>query len=154
MDNRQVELTVVSDGEAIIGTFFGDPPGSADHDHRRSGDRPEILRRAETELRAYAAGELTEFSVPLRPKGSEFQLEVWRALSAVPYGTTTTYGRIAGAVGRPTASRAIGGAVGANPIGIIIPCHRVIGVNGALTGFAGGLDNKITLLRREGITAL
>ena len=79
---------------------------------------------------------------------------MWAALTAIPYGTTTTYGKIAAEVGRPTGSRAVGAAVGANPIGIVIPCHRVVGADGSLTGYGGGLDNKVALLRLEGVSAL
>ena len=79
---------------------------------------------------------------------------MWKALLDIPYGSTTTYGALAAAIGRPGQARAIGGAVGSNPVGIIVPCHRVIGANGSLTGFGGGLDNKVALLAREGVTAL
>jgi methylated-DNA-[protein]-cysteine S-methyltransferase len=106
------------------------------------------------QLEAYAAGELTSFDLLLHPQGTAFQHDVWDALLEIPYGVTTTYGRIADQIGRPTGSRAVGAAVGANPIGIVIPCHRVIGANGSLTGYAGGLENKVALLQLEGITAV
>jgi methylated-DNA-[protein]-cysteine S-methyltransferase len=92
---------------------------------------------------------LTEFDLVLAPEGTPFQVSVWRALQDIPYGETTTYGAVAKLVGRPTAIRAVGAANGANPIPIIIPCHRVIGSNGKLTGFGGGLPTKEKLLKLE-----
>jgi methylated-DNA-[protein]-cysteine S-methyltransferase len=109
-----------------------------------------ILIEAERQLRDYFAGTLTAFTVPLDFHGTEFQKRVWAALLAIPYGETRSYAEIARAVGRPTAFRAVGAANGRNPISIIAPCHRVIGTNGALTGFAGGLKAKELLLGLEG----
>jgi methylated-DNA-[protein]-cysteine S-methyltransferase len=107
------------------------------------------LREAIRELRAYFAGELTEFEVPLAPHGTEFQLNVWHRLCKIPYGETISYGELAKRVGNPKASRAVGLANGSNPIPIIIPCHRVIGSNGKLTGYGGGLPIKEKLLALE-----
>lgn len=153
LGNRKVDVLLVSDGEALVAAYFGpihpDPsnlPANWIHDSRP-------LAEATAQLEAYAAGDLTNFDVALRPLGTQFQLDVWAALSRIPFGTTTTYGRLASEVGRPTGSRAVGAAVGRNPIGIIIPCHRVIGADGSLTGYAGGLDNKRALLQLEGIAA-
>jgi methylated-DNA-[protein]-cysteine S-methyltransferase len=101
------------------------------------------------QLEAYFAGELTEFDIPLAPAGTPFQLEVWEALRTIPYGETMSYGELARQVGRPGASRAVGLANGRNPIGIIIPCHRVIGADGSLTGYGGGLERKTWLLDHE-----
>ncbi len=101
------------------------------------------------ELRDYFAGRLTQFTIPLRPSGSEFQRMVWGALEQIPYGTTITYRELAERVGRPAAIRAVGGANGANPIAIIVPCHRVIGSDGSLTGYGGGLAMKRSLLEHE-----
>ena len=92
----------------------------------------------------------TTFDLPLDPAGTAFQLAVWEQLRTIPLGTTTTYGDIAARVGKPQASRAVGAAIGRNPIGIIVPCHRVVGSSGALTGYAGGMDRKIALLTLEG----
>ncbi len=103
------------------------------------------------QLSAYFAGELRRFTLSLSPEGTPFQQEVWRRLLQVPYGATVSYGRIAEGIGRPTASRAVGMANGRNPIPVIIPCHRVIGASGALTGYAGGLHLKEGLLRIEGV---
>lgn len=109
-----------------------------------------ILVETERQLRAYFAGTLTAFTVPLDFHGTAFQKQVWAALLAIPYGETRSYAEIARAIGRPTAFRAVGAANGRNPISIIAPCHRVIGTNGALTGFAGGLEAKELLLGIEG----
>jgi methylated-DNA-[protein]-cysteine S-methyltransferase len=101
------------------------------------------------QLTAYFAGRLERFQVPLAPHGTRFQLEVWSALRAIPYGETTTYGAIARRLGRSNAFRAVGAANGRNPIPILIPCHRVVGADGSLTGFGGGLDIKRALLALE-----
>lgn len=102
------------------------------------------------ELESYLAGELREFRSPLDPQGTEFQMKVWREVRAIPYGTTRSYQDIAERIGHPRAYRAVGTANGANPIPIIVPCHRVIGQNGSLTGYGGGLAMKERLLRLEG----
>lgn len=104
---------------------------------------------AVAQLDAYFAGNLTEFDIELDLAGTEFQRRVWEALIAIPYGQTRSYGEIAGQIGSPGASRAVGLANGHNPIGIIVPCHRVIGANGALTGYGGGLEKKRILLELE-----
>jgi methylated-DNA-[protein]-cysteine S-methyltransferase len=114
-----------------------------------------LLEPARRQLTEYFAGERTEFDLPLRPHGAPFQLRVWEALIRIPYGETASYGEIAAELGAPTASRAVGAANGRNPIAIVVPCHRVIGANGSLTGYAGGLDQKRALLDLEaGRTAL
>ncbi|TLS44983.1 methylated-DNA--[protein]-cysteine S-methyltransferase [Streptomyces montanus] len=106
------------------------------------------------ELRAYFAGELKEFTVPLRLDGTPFQRSVWEQLRKIPYGETRTYGALADALGSPKASRAVGLANGKNPVGIIVPCHRVVGADGSLTGYGGGLDRKQRLLDFEMGSAL
>ncbi|MEV6957952.1 methylated-DNA--[protein]-cysteine S-methyltransferase [Streptomyces sp. NPDC051207] len=112
---------------------------------------PGPFREAARQLAAYFAGELKEFTLPLRTDGTAFRERVWAALDSVPYGATTSYGEIAARVGAPRAAvRAVGGAIGANPLLIVRPCHRVIGADGSLTGYAGGLDRKIHLLTHEG----
>jgi methylated-DNA-[protein]-cysteine S-methyltransferase len=108
------------------------------------------LRRAVEQLNAYFAGQLREFDLPLDLQGTPFQLGVWRALRDIPYGETISYGELARRIGTPKGSRAVGLANGANPIAIVVPCHRVIGSNGKLTGYGGGLGNKETLLALEG----
>jgi len=107
------------------------------------------LDHAATELSAYFAGGLQAFTIPLDPRGTDFQRTVWRALATIPYGETRSYAAIAAQIGRPTATRAVGAANGRNPLSIVAPCHRVIGSNGALTGFAGGLSIKTFLLDHE-----
>jgi methylated-DNA-[protein]-cysteine S-methyltransferase len=101
------------------------------------------------QLDAYFAGDLTEFDVPLRLEGTDFQRRVWARLREIPYGTTMSYGELARRAGRPGASRAVGLANGRNPIAIVVPCHRVIGADGQLTGYGGGIDRKIWLLDLE-----
>src|ERR1700722_7949701 len=108
-----------------------------------------ILVETERQLKEYFSGKRNEFSIPLDMRGTAFQKDVWRALQAIPFGTTLSYGQIAKQLGRPTASRAVGAANGRNPISIVVPCHRVIGSAGKLTGFAGGLDAKAHLLNLE-----
>jgi O-6-methylguanine DNA methyltransferase len=102
------------------------------------------------QLQAYLTGERRELDVPCRPEGTPFQRAVWEALCRIPYGETSTYARLARELGRPGAARAVGAAVGRNPIWIAIPCHRCIGSDGSLTGYAGGLEMKRALLEREG----
>ena len=101
-------------------------------------------------MKAYFAGRLKKFTVPLDFKGTDFQKSVWAALLTIPFGETRSYGEIARQIGRPEASRAVGAANGRNPISIITPCHRVLGSNGRLTGFTGGLEAKDRLLKHEG----
>jgi methylated-DNA-[protein]-cysteine S-methyltransferase len=108
-----------------------------------------VLLQAERQLNDYFAGKLKKFSLRFDFAGTEFQKEVWRALAAIPFGETRSYGDIARQIGRPKAVRAVGAANGRNPISIIVPCHRVIGSNGKLTGFAGGLETKAFLLKTE-----
>jgi methylated-DNA-[protein]-cysteine S-methyltransferase len=144
------DMLLTSDGEALTGLYMldgrgPDPVIGADWQRDESA-----VAAAIAQLRAYFAGELREFDVPLAPSGTPFQLEVWRALTTIPYGRTTSYGRIAAALGRsPGASRAVGLANGRNPISVIVPCHRVIGSDGSLIGYGGGLPRKAQLLALE-----
>lgn len=117
-------------------------PADAHHD-------PEAFADVEAQLAAYFRGELTHFDVPLTLRGTPFQERVWAALLDIPYGTTTSYGELARRIGEPRASRAVGLANGRNPIGVIVPCHRVIGADGRLTGYGGGLPRKRHLLDLE-----
>jgi methylated-DNA-[protein]-cysteine S-methyltransferase len=140
-------LTLTTDGAALTGLYFGPKPlpGDPDPDHPVLGD-------ACAQLGAYFAGTLREFALPLAPLGTPFQLAVWEQLRLIPYGTTTTYGELARRLGNPTAFRAVGLANGRNPLSIVVPCHRVIGANGSLIGFGGGMDAKRTLLELESAT--
>jgi len=112
-------------------------------------DHNEYNNRLVEELDSYFAGKLRQFSVPLDLRGTEFQLRVWECLYSIPYGETLSYGQVAHAIARPTASRAVGRANGSNPVSIVVPCHRVIGANGKLVGYGGGLDRKQALLDLE-----
>ncbi len=110
---------------------------------------PGAFSAAVDQLEAYFAGELTDFDIELEMRGTEFQRRVWKALLTIPFGETRSYGEIAEQIGAPGAPRAVGLANGHNPIAIVVPCHRVIGANGSLAGFGGGLDRKRTLLELE-----
>lgn len=114
----------------------------------RSGEPP--FPAAEAQLNAYFAGELERFALPLAPGGTPFQRSVWDALAEIPYGSTTTYSELAARIGRPSACRAVGAANGRNPLPVIVPCHRVVGAAGGLTGYGGGLERKQLLLALEG----
>lgn len=118
-------------------------------DDWRPGDHS-LLRAAETQLREYFEGTRHTFDLPLAPGGTDFQQRVWHTLTTIPYGQTISYGELAARVGKPSASRAVGAANGRNPLPIVLPCHRVIGANGSLTGFGGGLPVKRFLLELEG----
>jgi len=123
--------------------------------HRRYGDvQPQATEPygLSSQLADYFAGTRTQFEIPLDVSGTLFQLEVWRALLQVPFGKTISYSQLATVIGKPKAARAVGNAVGANPLAVIVPCHRVIANNGKLGGYTGGLDIKRFLLRHEGVT--
>lgn len=139
-------ITIVENGTAITHIHFGEPDDLQSYGTDRS---TQLLEMAFTQLSEYFSGSRTVFDLPLCPAGTEFQQKVWRALLEVPYGETRTYGEIAARVGSPKASRAVGMANHHNPIAIVIPCHRIIGKNGRLTGYAGGLPIKQTLLHLE-----
>ena len=146
------ELLLMSDGRALTDLHMttGKYVPEARKDWVRDDALP-VFALARKELDAYFAGTLRTFTVPLAPKGTDFQKRVWTALTKIPFGETRTYGQQAAMIGQPAAVRAVGAANGKNPIGIIVPCHRVIGANGTLTGYAGGLHNKELLLKLEGI---
>jgi methylated-DNA-[protein]-cysteine S-methyltransferase len=137
-------LRLVADGEALIGVWL---PGQADV-AIADGEAP-VLTAAMAQLAEYFSGRRQAFELPLAPRGTAFQQTVWQALRAIPYGATSSYGQIAAAIGRPSASRAVGAANGQNPLAIVVPCHRVIGAGGALTGYAGGIEAKRWLLALE-----
>jgi methylated-DNA-[protein]-cysteine S-methyltransferase len=143
------ELTLYGDGEALGGVLTPPKEGVSRAVPENWVTDAKPFREVERQLTAYFAGELREFDLPLAPAGTAWQLRVWRALTTIPYGETAGYGQLAEELGRPTASRAVGMANGRNPISIIVPCHRVIGANGSLTGYAGGLERKQYLLGLE-----
>ena len=133
--------------------FVGQRHGPDSRGWREEPQHP-VLREAIAQLRAYFAGERSRFELPLDLQaGTPFQQSVWQALLAIPPGGTTSYGQLARQVGKPQAARAIGAAVGRNPVSIIVPCHRVLGTGGSLTGYAGGLERKTALLQLEGVLA-
>ena len=138
-------LLATGDDDAITGLWFDREPAAG---WQRDDDRG-VLADLRDQLDAYFAGDLREFDLPLEPAGTPWQRAVWDALQEVPYGTTLSYGELAARLGRPTASRAVGAANGRNPISVIVPCHRLIGSSGALTGYAGGLERKAWLLQHE-----
>ena len=142
-------LVVASDGSAIVGVWMA----NAEPDDRGWADRcgtDSLIDEARRQLVAYFAGRLRAFDLPLVPNGTDFQRRVWNALREIPFGTTISYAALARRVSNAAAVRAVGAANGRNPIPIIIPCHRVIGSSGSLTGFGGGLVRKQWLLRHEG----
>lgn len=144
-------LELVEDGGALVAIRFdATPPDPAAAP--ADADLPPVLVEAARQLAEYFAGTRRVFDLALRPAGTEFQRRVWEVLATVPWGTTTTYGALAARLWLPPgASRAVGAANGANPLPIVLPCHRVIGSDGSLTGYAGGLARKATLLRLEGV---
>jgi methylated-DNA-[protein]-cysteine S-methyltransferase len=139
-------LTADEAGLRSIGFENGRRPTHAHPSWRKDESR---LRETIRQLRAYFAGKLEKFDLPLAPEGTPFQLEVWKQLCEIPYGETISYGELARRIGKPNAARAVGLANGSNPIPIVIPCHRVIGSNGKLTGYGGGLPIKEKLLALE-----
>jgi methylated-DNA-[protein]-cysteine S-methyltransferase len=148
MDSPIGELLLVGDGHALRGLHMqeGRTAVSVDPEWRPADEPFAGVRR---QLREYFDGERREFDVPLEMTGTPFQRRVWRALQEIPYGETATYGELALRVGRPSASRAVGLANGRNPVAVIVPCHRVIGADGNLTGYGGGLERKRLLLELE-----
>lgn len=137
-------MTLVQEGEALARLDF-DVPSQPE-------EATPLLLEACRQLREYFAGERKEFALPLAPAGTAFQKKVWAALRDIPWGETRSYGDIARAIGKPAACRAVGMANGKNPLPVFIPCHRVIGTNGSITGYSGGLEKKRFLLRLEEIS--
>ena len=148
-------ITLASDGMALTGLYFDGERDFPDLSAAHKKDLP-VFGEAMRWLDLYFAGREPDFMPPLAPVGTTFQQAVWEILKTIPYGGTTTYGAIAKRLEKSTGKRmsaqAVGGAVGRNPISILIPCHRVIGADGSLTGYAGGLDKKEYLLGLEGTT--
>lgn len=144
-------LTLVAHGAALKEIRFEEetlPPRSAATEDREAEER--VFERTSGQLEEYFEGRRTRFDLPLAPHGTAFQLRVWEQLSAIPFGSTTSYGELARRLGNPGAARAIGLANGSNPLPIVVPCHRVIGASGDLTGYGGGLVRKRWLLAHEG----
>ena len=145
-------LTLTSDGTALTGLYMGTPSKRPNFGREWAQNGTVTpLPAAVRQLQEYFAGTRRKFELPLRMQGTDFQQRVWRELTAIPYGETWSYGQLAKRLGNPNASRAVGLANGRNPIAVIVPCHRVIGADGSLTGFGGGLPRKQWLLTHEGL---
>jgi methylated-DNA-[protein]-cysteine S-methyltransferase len=153
IDSAVGRLTLVAEDGAIVGLYMNlqrHRPDDGDlGEPDRRGRQAAPFKTAADQLDAYFAGALTRFTLPMAPRGSEFQQRVWTALQDIPYGQTESYGELAERIGSPRAARAVGLANGKNPISIVIPCHRVVGSDGNLTGYGGGLDRKKQLLDLE-----
>lgn len=159
MENRHAytstrigELLLVASGPALTGVYFDGhtyPPTEDGIGERVELSSDVLLAQTALELHEYLAGDRREFSVPLAPVGDPTSQQIWRRLLEIPYGETTTYGQIATELGNRNLAQRVGQAVGHNPVSIIIPCHRVVGADGSLTGFTGGLDRKRALLELE-----
>jgi methylated-DNA-[protein]-cysteine S-methyltransferase len=142
------ELTLVADGDTLTGLFFTGRPHEPKPDGL--GERAdEGFTEVRRQLAEYFAGTRTEFDLPLAARGTEFEHQVWDLLAKIPYGETRSYGDLAKELGDPALAQAVGWANGRNPVSVIVPCHRVIGADGRLTGYAGGLDRKRYLLELE-----
>ncbi|HEY3613167.1 MAG TPA: methylated-DNA--[protein]-cysteine S-methyltransferase [Gaiellales bacterium] len=149
IDTPLAELTLVADGGLLCGVYY---PGHWTRPDRAAfGARTDHgFEAVERQLAEYLAGERTSFELATRAAGDEFQQRVWAAIARIPYGQTTTYGEIARELGDPQLAREVGAATGRNPLSLIVPCHRVLGKGGRLTGYAGGLARKQRLLELEG----
>ena len=144
-------MIVAASDTGIAGIWFEGQKHMPDTSAWRTDDSHPLLRKATLQLADYFAGKRTSFDLPLDlHAGTPFQQSVWRALLTIPSGTTTNYGTLGRDIGAPDAARAVGAAVGRNPVSIVVPCHRVVGTSGALTVYAGGIDRKSALLKLEG----
>jgi methylated-DNA-[protein]-cysteine S-methyltransferase len=152
IDTRIGDLTLVADDDCLTGIYF--PGHWTKPDDTAWGEGGEatgdpVFERTQAQLEEYFDGERTNFELPVAPVGSEFQQRVWAVLERIPFGQTVTYGQIAAEIGGRTVAQMVGQAVGRNPVSIVIPCHRVVGADGSLTGYAGGLERKLFLLELE-----
>ncbi len=141
-------LTVAAVGKALTGLWFETPHQARTQRWVQDPTHP-VLQQTQQEIAQYFAGKRRAFDLVLQPQGTAFQQAVWMQLLKVDFGTTSTYGALARALNKPQAARAVGAAVGANPISIIVPCHRIVGQDGSLTGYAWGLERKTALLKLE-----
>ncbi len=154
MDSPVGPLSIAGDDAGLHFIRFGSRKGAVKPDGDWQESECAVVREAIRQLEAYFERKLTCFDLPLGPTGTPFQMTVWRELQNIPYGEVISYGELANRIGKPRASRAVGTANGSNPIPIVIPCHRVIGSNGRLTGYGGGLPIKEALLQLEGARLL
>lgn len=150
LDSPIGKLRIKASEDALSSITFNDTDASNSPSNKSSG----IINKAVKQLEEYFEGKRTIFELPLSPEGTDFQQRVWKALQSIPYGQTTTYSELSSKLGDPRAIRAVGKANGQNPIPIIIPCHRVIGANNNLIGYAGGIERKRWLLQHEGALLL
>jgi methylated-DNA-[protein]-cysteine S-methyltransferase len=143
-------LKLIANANALIAVLWRrESPDQTQFDAARQDSQHPVLLEAERQLKEYFAGDRTTFNLPLEPDGSAFQKKVWRALTEIPFGQTRSYLQLARSLGSARASRAVGAANGKNPLSIVVPCHRIIGSDGSLTGYAGGLEVKAALLALE-----
>jgi methylated-DNA-[protein]-cysteine S-methyltransferase len=151
MESPVGKLKLIASSDALVAVLWErERPDRVKLEAAKLDRRQPILCEAERQLVEYFAGSRTQFDLPLEPRGTEFQRKIWQALRAIPFGQTRSYLDLAKAVGSPRAVRAVGAANGKNPLSIVVPCHRVIGADGRLVGFAGGVENKAKLLALEG----
>ena len=150
-DSPQGPMLLVATDDGLCGVYFDGQKYFPDSNEGKRDARHAPLRQAKLELKEYFAGRRKRFQVALDPQGTPFQRSIWKAISKVGFGETISYAELARRAGHPGSARAAGAATGRNPIGIIVPCHRIMGSDGTLTGYAGGLDRKRALLALEGI---
>ena len=150
-DSPLGRLLLAATDTQLVGVWFDGQPHLPDMTPWRHAPEHPVLQATQQQLTDYLAGRRISFDLPLDlSSGTAFQQAVWRALLHIPRGSTCSYGTLSATIGKPSAVRAVGGAIGRNPLGIIVPCHRVIGANGSLTGYTGGLQHKVALLQLEG----
>lgn len=150
IDSPVGQLGLVATATSLVAVLWPEErDGRVSFDVEPAAGSNDVLVDTEQQLGEYFAGERRMFDIPLELRGTEFQQQVWQALAAIPYGETSTYGKQAAEIGRPRAIRAVGSANGRNPLSIVLPCHRIVGADGKLTGFAGGLETKRWLLDHE-----
>ncbi len=149
-DSPLGRILVAASDDKLVGLWFDSQRHLPDTSSWIDGSHHPVLQQAQRQLSEYFTGHRTTFELPLDlSNGTLFQQKVWQTLLKIPRGATWSYGAVSAAIGKPAAVRAVGGAIGRNPLGIVVPCHRVIGANGSLTGYAGGLDRKVALLKLE-----
>jgi methylated-DNA-[protein]-cysteine S-methyltransferase len=152
IDSRLGELTLVADGDALTGLYFRHHwyrPAADTFGPRVDADADDLFAPASQQLTDYLAGHRTRFDLPIELRGEKSQQAVWQLLTTIPYGETVTYGELAATLDDGSTAKEVGHAVGRNPVSIVVPCHRVVGKNGQLTGYAGGLNRKQFLLELE-----
>jgi methylated-DNA-[protein]-cysteine S-methyltransferase len=150
IDSPLGKVTIQANNDGLLGVWFETQTTQPNSLGSLTSNHP-LLTKAEHALEKYFAGTATTFDIPIVAKGTEFQKKVWQALTTIPFGQTWSYQQLANAIDNPKAVRAVGLANGRNPVSILVPCHRVIGKNGKLTGYAGGVERKAWLLKHEGL---